>query len=136
MSGIEWTIQLAVIALLGVTLPMAFRLDRALRALRADRAALEAGAAGMGEASRQAEAALARLRGGAEAACREVNARIAAGEAIRDDLRYLLERGEALADRLEAAVGQARPLAGAAPTAPEPRSEAERDLARALGLRP
>ncbi|MFL1462819.1 DUF6468 domain-containing protein [Roseococcus sp. DSY-14] len=135
MSTLEWAAQLAVIALLGATLPMALRLERALRALRADRAALEAGAAGMGEASRQADAALARLREGAQSACREVNARLAAAEAIRDDLRYLLERGEAMADRLEGAVQQARPLA-TPPAAPAgPRSEAERELARALGLR-
>ncbi len=136
MSVLEWAAQIAVIGLLCATLPMALRLERALRALRADRAALEAGAAGMGEASRQAEAALARLREGAQAACRDVNGRIAAAEAIRDDLRYLLERGEAMADRLEAAVQKARPLASPGAAAPEPRSEAERELARALGIRP
>jgi hypothetical protein len=61
---------------------------------------------------------------------RQVNERVAAAERLRDDLGYLLERAEALADRLEAAVQAARPLAGGA----APRSDAERELIRALGL--
>lgn len=136
MNAFEWTVQIAVIGLLAATLPMAWRLDRMLRALRADRAALEQGAAGLGDASRHAEAALLRLRATTELAGRQVAERIAGAEAIREDLRYLVERAETLADRLEAAVQQARPLAGAAaPAAPAVRSDAERELMRALGLK-
>jgi hypothetical protein len=54
---------------------------------------------------------------------------------MRDDLRYLVERAEAQADRLEVLVRAARPLAQEAPpeSAPEPgRSQAERALLRAL----
>lgn len=135
MNMLEWAVQIAVIGLLAATLPMAWRLDRMLRAVRADRAALEKGAAGLGDASRHAEAALLRLRATTELAGRQVAERIAGAEAIREDLRYLVERSEALADRLEAAVQQARPLAGAAPAAPAVRSDAERELIRALGLK-
>ena len=135
MNTLEWAVQIAVIGLLGATLPMAWRLDRMLRALRADRAALEQGAAGLGDASRHAEAALLRLRATTELAGRQVAERIAGAEAIREDLRYLVERSETLADRLEAAVQQARPLAGAASAAPAVRSDAERELIRALGLK-
>lgn len=132
----EWAVQIAVIGLLAATLPMAWRLDRMLRAVRADRAALEQGADGLGEASRQAEAALMRLRATTELAGRQVAERVAGAEAIREDLRYLVERAESLADRLEVAVQQARPLAGATtPAAPSVRSEAERELIRALGMK-
>jgi hypothetical protein len=136
MNALEWSVQIAVIGLLAATLPMAWRLDRMLRALRADRAALEQGATGLGEASRQAESALMRLRATTELAGRQVAERVAGAETIREDLRYLLERAETLADRLEAAVHQARPLAGGtAPAAPSVRSDAERELIRALGLK-
>ena len=136
MNAFEWIVQIAVIGLLAATLPMAWRLDRMLRALRADRAALEQGAAGLGDASRHAEAALLRLRATTELAGRQVAERVAGAEAIREDLRYLVERAETLADRLEAAVQQARPLAGAAaPAVPAVRSDAERELMRALGLK-
>ena len=132
MNALEWIANIIVIALLGATLPMAWRLDRMLRAVRADRAALEQGALGLGEASRLAEAALMRLRATAELAGRQVAERIAGAETIREDLRYLLERAETLADRLEAAVQHARPLAAPSQAV---RSEAERELIRALGMK-
>ena len=134
MNALEWAVQIAVIALLAATLPMAWRLDRMLRALRADRAALEQGAEGLGEASRMAEAALMRLRATAELAGRQVAERVAGAESIREDLRYLVERAETLADRLEVAVRQARPMA-TAPAANNVRSEAERELSRELGMK-
>lgn len=136
MNVAEWAVQIAVIGLLAATLPMAWRLDRMLRALRADRAALDQGAAGLAEASRHAEAALMRLRATTELAGRQVAERVAGAEAIREDLRYLVERSEALADRLEGAVQAARPIVGAAaPTPSAVRSDAERELIRALGLK-
>ena len=136
MNVLEWVVQITVIGLLGATLPMAWRLDRMLRAVRADRVALQQGADGLGEASRQAEAALMRLRATSELAGRQVAERVAGAEAIREDLRYLVERAESLADRLEVAVQQARPLAGATtPAAQSVRSEAERELIRALGMK-
>jgi hypothetical protein len=63
--------------------------------------------------------------------------RLAAVEPMRDDLRYLVERAETLADRLEGLVRTARPLAQEAAPPPEAkpeaaRSEAERALMRAL----
>lgn len=136
MNALEWVVQITVIGLLAATLPMAWRLDRMLRAVRADRAALEQGANGLGEASRLAEAALMRLRATTELAGRQVAERVAGAETIREDLRYLVERAETLADRLEAAVQQARPMAGSAATPSQAvRSEAERELIRALGMK-
>jgi hypothetical protein len=68
-----------------------------------------------------------------------VTERTAAAERLRDDLAFLIERAEMLADRLDGLVREARPRAADAPAttaAPGPRSEAERELLRALkGLR-
>ena len=147
MSGLEWALQGLLLVLLCAAMPFAWRLERALGALRRDRPALEAGAAGFTDATRQAEAALIRLRATAEGAGKTVAERIAQAEPLRDDLRFLAERAEQIADRLEALVREARPLlpdtsrtavpGSAAPHAPgaeEPRSQAERDLLRALRL--
>lgn len=143
MSLFEWGAQLVLLLMLGVAIPFAIRLERQLAALRRDRGALEAGAAGIGEATRAAEAAMLRLRATAEGAGKGVAERIAAAEPLREDLRFLTERAEALADRLDAVVRAARPLAGApatsAPAGPAepaaaPRSQAERDLLKALRL--
>jgi len=136
MNGFALALDVAVVALLALTLPMAWRLDRMLRALRADRAALEQGADGLGEAAREAEAVLSRLRAATEQGDRQLADRMKAAALTQDDLRYLVERAESIADKLEAAVQAARPMAGA-PQAPQsaaaPRSEAERELMRALG---
>ena len=67
---------------------------------------------------------------------------MAAAEPLRDDLRYLVQRAEAVADRLDELVRAARgglpPAGRAAPAAASPRpveSRAERDLLLALTRR-
>jgi hypothetical protein len=140
MSTLEWAAQVTVILLLIAVVPLAWRLERVLRSLRGDRAALQAGAQSLGEATRQAETALMRLRATAELAGRQIAEKIASAEPAKEDLRYLVERAEQVADRLEGIVQAARPLAAAPPAASgaaasAPRSEAERGLMRALGLK-
>lgn len=149
MNTLEWLAQALVILLLAAAIPVAWRLQRALGHLRSERDALNAGADGLAEATRAAEAALARLRAGAEQAGRQVAEKVALGEPLREDLRYLIERAESLADRLENGVRAARPLAqeppAAAPPPPPPplasarpmeaRSSAERQLLQALAAR-
>jgi hypothetical protein len=136
MSVLEWSLQILLLGLLGAAIPFALRLERALREIRRDRGALEGSAQGLGEAARMAEAAMVRLRASAELAGRQVAERTAVAEPLRDDLRYLIERAETLADRLEGLVRAGRPMAAEAPRAAEPalQSQAERDLVRALAL--
>ncbi|NMJ41723.1 hypothetical protein GWK16_10755 [Roseomonas sp. JC162] len=134
MSPLEWILQLVLLGLLGAAIPFALRLERALREIRRDRAAMDGSAQGLNEAARMAEAAMVRLRASAELSGRQVAERTAAAEPLRDDLRYLVERAEALADRLEGLVRNGRPLAAEMPRPAEAplQSQAERDLIRAL----
>ncbi|MGX9962783.1 DUF6468 domain-containing protein [Roseomonas sp. F4] len=138
MSTIEWMAQGALLLLLALAVPFAWRLERQISALRREGAALEAGAASIAKASEAAEATLARLRATAEQAGRSVAERVAVAEPLRDDLRFLTERAEMMADRLDGLVRQSRtaePVARPAasePSGPSPRSEAERELLRAL----
>ncbi|MCA3414057.1 MAG: hypothetical protein INF84_05580 [Roseomonas sp.] len=149
LSWLEWGLQLAVLVLLGAAIPFAIRLERALREIRKDRAAMETSAQGLSEAAGAAESAILRLRATAELAGRQVQERITTAEPLRDDLRFLIERAETLADRLESLVRAGRPMAGheppPAPAAARPlreppgdestlRSQAERDLLRALSV--
>lgn len=137
MSILEWGLQLLLLLMLGAAIPFALRLERALREIRAGRSAMEGSAQGLNEATRMAEAAMVRLRASAELAGRQVAERLATAEPLRDDLRYLIERAEALADRLEGLVRAGRPMAQDAPRAAEPaslQSQAERDLLRAITL--
>jgi hypothetical protein len=137
MSPLEWLLQLVVVGLLAAALPFVLRLERELRAVRRERKVLDGAAAGLADATRMAEAASLRLRASAENAGRQVAEKLAAAEPLRDDLRYLVERAETIADRLDQLVRSSR---GAAPPRPDvtppahatARSRAERDLLRAL----
>ncbi|MES2713405.1 MAG: DUF6468 domain-containing protein [Pseudomonadota bacterium] len=144
MTGFEYALQCAVLLLLAVAIPYAIRLERGLAALRRDRGAMEGSARGLGDAAAAAEGTLRRLRMTADDGLRQISERCESGEKLRDDLRYLIERADSLADRLDGLVRQARPIAAEPVTpvraAPAPsedspaRSQAERDLMRALKL--
>jgi hypothetical protein len=138
----QWTLDLVLIVLLAATLFHALRLERALGVLKRDRAALETLVAGFNASTQQAEHGIERLRAAADGAGRQIAQQVQAAAALKDDLEFLLERGGALADRLDGAVRAARRRSGEAGAAeprampdaagPRLRSQAERDLLRAL----
>ena len=142
MNLIEWGAQALLLILILAAIPFAVRLERGLAALRRDRGALDASAAGFTEATRTAEATLVRLRAIAEVAGKTVGERVKLAEELRDDLRDLAERAEAAADRLERALHTSRhqPAESRAPSPAAPpdttpmRSQAERDLLQALRI--
>ena len=151
MAGMEWLLEIALVGLLAATLFHALRLERALGVLKRDRAVLEDLVTGFNASTRQAEAGIDRLRDAAEGAGRQIARQIGAASGLKDDLVFLTERGERLADRIDALVRSGRPLAvePARPMAAQPvglpsadteraearvRSQAERDLIKALRL--
>ncbi len=147
MGGLEWLMELALLGLLAATLFHAMRLERALGVLKRDRAQLEALVSGFNDSTRQAEAGIERLRGAADSTGRHIARQIEAAAQLRDDLGLLNERGERIADRLDGLVRSGRQFDPVAPRATEPafkdapagprvRSQAERDLLRALQVVP
>lgn len=141
----EWLLEAALLALLAVTLFHAVRLERALGALRRDRGALETLVAGFNESAARADQSVERLRSASEGAGRQVGRQIEAASSLRQDLAFLVERGDATADRLDLLVRGSRPAPAAVPAqdralpepldpAPRLRSQAERDLVKALKL--
>ena len=97
MNTVEWTLQGVVVLLLCLAIPFVWRLDRRLAALRRERPALESGTAELGEAARQAERALERMRRGTEEADRALSATLARAEPLGEDLRFLTERASLMA---------------------------------------
>ena len=156
MGGAQFLLEGALVLLLGATLFHAIRLERALGVLKRDRAVLEGLVRGFNDSTRQAEEGVAHLTAATEGAGRAIARQIELAQRLRDDLTFLTERGERLAERLETGVRASRMAADQAAMAgqptnfglhavpagfvaePEPaagarlRSEAERDLQRAL----
>lgn len=135
MAQMLW--EAVLMALLGATLFQALRLERALGVLKRDRAVLEQLVAGFNESTREAEAGVDRLRQATEGAGRQIGRQIEQAQRLREDLTFLGERGDRLAERLEGAVRTARlqsdlALVDAMPPEPRLRSQAERDLMQAL----
>ncbi len=158
MSSMQWLLEVLLIGLLLATLFHALRLEKALGVLRRDRAALEELVAGFNDSTRQAESGIDRLRVVADGAGRQIARHVDQAKALKNDLVFLTERGEKLADQLDSLVRQARPTAEPTPllarsaTRPVPklhavpeeapsadgdvriRSHAEKELLRALRM--
>ena len=140
MPGMEWTLEILLVVLLGATLLQAIKLERALGVLRRDRAALEALVVHFNTSTHQAESGIERLRAAADGAGRQIESQLAKSVSLKDDLAFLSERGDRLADRLDVLVRAARPLAAersANPpetNAPTGGSQVERNLLQALRL--
>lgn len=147
MGSFDWGLELILVVLLAVTLVHAVRLERALRSLRTDRAALGNAIAGFDDSARQAEAGIGRLHSASTDTANVLTQCLNKGASLQDDLAFLIDRGEALADRLDALVRDGRQLAQIMPTVPvipaptvqpeavatqKVRSKAERDLLIAL----
>ncbi len=150
----EWALDLVLIVLLIATLFYALRLERALGVLKQDRGALEALVAAFNTSTQMAERGIDRLRHSADGAGRQITQQIDVANGLKNDLIFLSERAERLADRLETSVRSGRlaepensgsrvaislvsraelPVAGDdAPV--RLRSQAERDLLKALKM--
>lgn len=126
MGGMEWLLEIVLVLLLAATLFHALRLERALGVLKRDRAALEALVRAFNASTEAAEQGVDRLHAAAEGAGRQISRQVDSATRLKDDLVFLTERGERLADRLDHLVRAARGLDLAEPraAAPPPRPSA------------
>jgi len=111
MQGAQWVLEAVLVLLLAATLFHALRLERALGVLKRDRAVLEELVEGFNESTRQAESGIERLRHAADGAGRQMARQIETAQRLRDDLAFLADRSDRLAERLESAVRTARMVA-------------------------
>src|SRR3978361_577456 len=122
MTGMEWILEIVLVVLLGATLFQATRLERALGVLKRDRASLEALVAGFNASTHQAESGIQKFRATADGAGRQIEAQMAKYASLKEDLAFLTERGDRLADRLDVLVRSARPLIQDRPAPDKPTS--------------
>ncbi len=111
MAGMEWMLELVLVVLLAATLFHARAAGTRARRAEARPRGAEELVAGFNASTRQAEAGIERLRAAADGAGRQIARQVEAATALKDDLTFLIERGERLADRLDALVRAARPRA-------------------------
>jgi hypothetical protein len=134
-TWISIALDVAVAALLAVAILYALRLNRTLETLREGKAELAALIGRFDEAAVHAERSVAKLGQSTTEQGKLLNSAIAEAQALRDELAFMLERGDTMADRI-ATLTPAKPAPPSAlspePFAVEPDSEMERDLKRAL----
>ncbi len=106
-----------VACLLVAVIAYAWRLNRLLSSLRDGKAELAATIARFDEAAAHAERTVAQMGAAASLAGDGLNAAIGEATALRDELVFLTERGDAIAQRL---AGIAAPKAAAAKPRPRP----------------
>ena len=90
-----------VAVLLIATIGYAAVLNRRLALLRGDRAKIDEMIQALSGAAQRAEAGIAALKEGAAEMGQELERTIANARRLKDDLAYMVERGGAMADRLE-----------------------------------
>lgn len=142
MAQLTLAFDVVVAVLLGATIYFALRLDRRISALRNDEAGLGKTIASFAEATARAEASGAALKQAGLDAETSLRGAVDKAQALRDDLVFMIDRGGAVADRVERATSGARPAAKQKAESPEPprpanepgvpRSETERDILKAL----
>ena len=108
MVNAQWLLELALLLLLAATLFHAMRLERALGVLKQDRAVLEELVEGFNDSTRQAESGIERLRAAADGAGRHMARQIESAQKLRDDLHFLADRSDRVAERLETVLRSAR----------------------------
>jgi hypothetical protein len=126
---ISIVLDVLVAGLLIATIAYAAVLDRRIRQLRSTRAELETMVVGFNTATARAESAIGDLKMGTEAGSRELKPLMANARQIADDLTFLVERGNELADRLEFGVGAARTMV---PKGPAPAKPVARPLTQPI----
>jgi hypothetical protein len=108
MENAQFVLEGALVLLLAATLFHAMRLERALGVLKRDRAVLEELVTGFNESTRAAETGIEKLRVATDGAGRQIARQIDQAQRLKDDLGFLTERGDRLAERLEGGVRSAR----------------------------
>lgn len=136
-TWISILIDLSVAGLLAVAILYAIRLNRTLESLREGKAELATLIGRFDEAAAHAERSVARLGQSTTEQGKILNAAITEAQALRDELAFMLERGDTVADRIATLTPPRAASTPASTPAPQPAeddgaSEMERDLKRAL----
>ena len=96
-------------ALLVVMIVYAVRLNRRLSTLQQDKAEFERLLMSFTDSTSRAETSVARLKASATDTAQSLQESVTRAQALRDDLAFMVDRADELANRLEGAIREARP---------------------------
>ena len=106
---ISFGLDIVIAVLLCVTIIYAFLLNKRLQALRADREEMEGLLRKFYDATNKADASIKSLKSSSMELGQNLQDKIDKARAIRDEMSFMLERGDMLAGQLEGAISSARP---------------------------
>jgi hypothetical protein len=132
-TWISIVIDVAVVGLLAATIFYAIRLNRSLASLREGKAEIATLIARFDDAANHAERSVSKLGHSTAETAKVLNAAISEAQALRDELAFMLERGDSMAERI-ATLTPSAPKAREAPVEIDAGSEMERDLKQALKI--
>ena len=135
-----------LVVLLSLAIGYGFILNRSIVALRRDQKSLDKLATKFAEATIRAEQGITKLKSTTDGASQSLDKAVASAGLVRDDLKFLIDRGSKLADALELDIRQterqhispgvsleSKPNVGAGSAMRnENETQAERELLRAL----
>jgi hypothetical protein len=110
VTAVDWKIALDIVVslLLIATIGYAVMLNSRLTALRKNRDDLAKTVVSFNEATVRAESSIPKLKKAAEDAGHGLQERVEKAQSLRDDLAFMIERADTMANRLENAVRSAR----------------------------
>ena len=114
MSGASTLLDILVAGLLLATIAFAWRLERRIALLRSEKAQFAQLMADFTQATARAEAGVRALEAAAADAGRGLEGLVARAHVLREDLVYMIERAEPIADRLSPVARAEAPVAPAA----------------------
>lgn len=141
MYSLELIINLIIIALLVPTIIYAYRLNHSLKILRENQNSLAQLVNALNEATFKAENSIPKLKSVTEHSSEGLKEVVDSAKELKDDLLFINERADNLADRLENVISTSRTsvqpggqtaAAEEEPLVSDARSEAELELLKAL----
>lgn len=108
-------LNIVIAVLLCTTIVYAYMLNKRLQALRNDKEEMENLARKFYDATNRAEASIKALKQSSIDLNKDIQGTIEKARILRDELTFILERGDLLASQLEGSISEKRPEKGAGP---------------------
>lgn len=136
MTSLELIINLIIIALLIPTIIYAYRLNKNLAELRQNQKSLAQLVSALNEATFKAENSIPKLKSATEHSSEGLKEVVDSAKELKNDLLFINERADSLADRLENVISSSRSIKPAEvapiPSPADDRAAAELELLKAL----